>query len=592
MTTLRASNEPAAWQGSEAAAAAARSPDVAQAVREHADWVYSAALRMVKGRADLAGDVTQAVFLLLWRRPEKAQGKSLTGWLFQVTRYCAANALRAERRRARHERRAAAMKSETASTPDDQQLWAHIAPILDELVATLRAGERELVLLRFYQGKSMAQIGSALGISEEAARKRVACAVDKLRRKLHRRGVTSPGELAVAAAITAHVTHVSPGAVTAAALNASATGASAQVLALAKGATTTMLIAKVKAVAAVLIVAVGIGTAAIATPLMLAQAQHATPTPALAVATAPTSRSPAATSEDDAIMPFLNARTNMLDAIDAFAIDWDAVDAARDQLQSSAAGAARNVTPAADGPRVPPIFSHQMTAIYRRWTRDFRDAGGTRIYLISQVGIARENPGAFELFSMTPTADPGRVMDVCTPSSHAAQQFFEPLIVGRTVVAANHRMVTALATQKAEPRPDVMDALRASRMPVRIVWLPQQCRQGGRPSVSNTSIDFGTDTAFSGAEWDKVVWMTKGYTPPPKHAAEIIIKCQDAASARAMRDWIAQLPAAQKRGTSPNAVNFGSILKMHAANDQVQIVNDPTPTERIWLLGNTFNVAP
>ena len=35
-----------------------------------------------------------------------------------------------------------------------------------------------------------------------------------------------------------------------------------------------------------------------------------------------------------------------------------------------------------------------------------------------------------------------------------------------------------------------------------------------------------------------------------------------------------------------------STLAKSEANDQVQIVIDPTPTERIWLLGNTFNIAP
>jgi hypothetical protein len=400
----------------------------------------------------------------------------------------------------------------------------------------------------------------------------------------------------------AHVTHVSPSAVktAAAALGSGPAGATAEILALAKGATTTMLIAKVKAIAAVTLLALGIATAAaVSAPLIRAQAQHGAPASPAAPAAPAASNAPApslSSPDDAAIAPFLNARTNMLNAIDPFAIDWDAVDAARDRLQASGGGGgggtARNATDAADGPHVPPIFSHHMTAIYRRWTRDFRDAGGTRIYLVSQVGVEKENPGAFEIFAMTPSADPGRVMDVCTPSSHSAQQVFETLIVGRTVVAANHRMVTALATQRAEPRPDIMEALGASRMPVRIVWMPQQCRQGGRPTVSNTSIDSGTDTAFSGAEWDKVVWMIKGYAPPPQHAAEIIIKCQDAAAARAMRDWIAQQPWKQRRESSPNAVNFGSIQKMHAANDQVKIVIDPTPTERIWLLGNTFNIAP
>jgi RNA polymerase sigma factor (sigma-70 family) len=251
MTTLRMTDErvvSAAAAGTSMQDATAVPRDVGQIVREHADWVYSAALRMVGGRADLAADVTQAVFLLLWQRPEKTQGKSITGWLFQVTRYCAFAALRAERRRARHEKRAATMVSEVAMAAAQREAaaWEQLAPVLDELVAGLRARDRELVLFRFYQGKTMAQIGHLLGISEDAARKRVAYVVEKLRQKLRRKGVTMASEFA-AGTMLAHVTHISPPAVkaaAAAAMSANATASTAQVLALAKGATTSMIITK------------------------------------------------------------------------------------------------------------------------------------------------------------------------------------------------------------------------------------------------------------------------------------------------------------------------------------------------------------
>jgi hypothetical protein len=68
----------------------------AATVRQHADWVYSAALRIVASRADLsrrrdAGGLPAAV-----AHPDKARGKRLSGWLFAVTKYCASAAMRAE----------------------------------------------------------------------------------------------------------------------------------------------------------------------------------------------------------------------------------------------------------------------------------------------------------------------------------------------------------------------------------------------------------------------------------------------------------------------------------------------------------------
>ena len=54
----------------------------------------------------------------------------------------------------------------------------------DALLHGWKTGDREAILLRFYQCKPLADVGQALGTSEEAARKRVDRAVEKLREKL------------------------------------------------------------------------------------------------------------------------------------------------------------------------------------------------------------------------------------------------------------------------------------------------------------------------------------------------------------------------------------------------------------------------
>lgn len=160
----------------------------ADLVLRHIDWVHSAAVRMV-GDQHLAEDVTQTVFITLSCSAHRLlRRERIAPWLFEVLRRTAANAKRARYRRRLYEQLAATMKPETIITAPGQSDWQSI---LDELVARLRKKDRELVLMRFYEQKSLADVGRATGVSEDAARKRVERAVDRLRKMLAARGIAS-----------------------------------------------------------------------------------------------------------------------------------------------------------------------------------------------------------------------------------------------------------------------------------------------------------------------------------------------------------------------------------------------------------------
>jgi RNA polymerase sigma factor (sigma-70 family) len=166
-----------------------------QLVERHLDWVYRSARQQVVD-AHLAEDVTQTVFLVLARKARSLQGEMrLSPWLFKVTRYTALQVLRAARRRAHHEGKASAMADRLTENPTEADS-SEAPAMLQESIARLKLRDREALLLRFYEGKSFPAVGAALGISEEAARKRVTRAVQSLRERLHRRGVTmSPSVL-------------------------------------------------------------------------------------------------------------------------------------------------------------------------------------------------------------------------------------------------------------------------------------------------------------------------------------------------------------------------------------------------------------
>ncbi len=180
-----------------------------QLVRRHVSWVYSVALRHV-GDSSLAEEVAQTVFVLLARKAcSLRSGTILGGWLFRTTRFVANRALRAEKRRRSREQTAASM-IHTATMPEENQaLWVEVAPHLDQAVASLSETDREAILLRFYEKKTLLEIGERIGLSEEAAKKRVSRAVDKLRTSLSKRGVTL-GALVLVAVLVQNTVQAAP----------------------------------------------------------------------------------------------------------------------------------------------------------------------------------------------------------------------------------------------------------------------------------------------------------------------------------------------------------------------------------------------
>jgi len=89
------------------------------------------------------------------------------------------------------------------------ETWTKIAPLLDRAIARLREKDRQAILMRFYEGQSLRDIGLALGASEFAVDRRIHRALEKLRLLLAKRGVASTSAT-LSATMTTHSVQTAP----------------------------------------------------------------------------------------------------------------------------------------------------------------------------------------------------------------------------------------------------------------------------------------------------------------------------------------------------------------------------------------------
>jgi RNA polymerase sigma factor (sigma-70 family) len=156
-------------------------------VRRHLDLVYATAWRKLED-SGAAEEVAQNVFAALARKAwQFARDSSLPAWLHRCALLEAKNWLRGELRRRRREQAAAELGT-TMKTPDDQTAVRALVPLLDEALLSLRESDRTALLLRYYENRSLREVGGVLGVGEDAAQKRVAAAVERLTRFFQLRG--------------------------------------------------------------------------------------------------------------------------------------------------------------------------------------------------------------------------------------------------------------------------------------------------------------------------------------------------------------------------------------------------------------------
>ncbi|HLP77395.1 MAG TPA: RNA polymerase sigma factor, partial [Candidatus Paceibacterota bacterium] len=198
--------------------------------QRHVNLVFGTAFRAT-GERSAAEEITQNVFIALAKKAAWLQRESsVAAWLHRVALLESRQWWRAETRHRARERTAAELETTMKTTG---QTESAMAAMLDEALLELREGERQAVLLRYFEGRNNREIGAALGIGEDAARKRLDKAMGQLLAFFRRRGLAVGSAAILTAALT--------GAANTAPLNLAATASAA---ALASGTGSLPLLAK------------------------------------------------------------------------------------------------------------------------------------------------------------------------------------------------------------------------------------------------------------------------------------------------------------------------------------------------------------
>lgn len=151
----------------------------AEVAEDHLDDVFGYLSYVTRDRStaeDLAGSTFEKA-LRLWERFDPQRGSART-WLLGIARTTALDWFRAEARRRRRE--------EAAAVPErvDEAFAEGLSPELEAALATLSAGEREVVALRVVLDLDGEETARLLGISTTAVSTRLSRALSKLEERM------------------------------------------------------------------------------------------------------------------------------------------------------------------------------------------------------------------------------------------------------------------------------------------------------------------------------------------------------------------------------------------------------------------------
>ena len=176
----------------------------AEVVEAFSSLVYGTAYRKTRN-AQMSEEITQNVFILAASKAEKlARQSGIGGWFHRAALFESSNMLKTEATRRKYLQ---AMNEESkVALEQDKRI---LSDAIDDALDRLPAADREVILMRFFEGREFEEIGSLLGKSAVATQKKIRRALSKLGLILNRRGL-AVSAVTLSAFLTPELAKASP----------------------------------------------------------------------------------------------------------------------------------------------------------------------------------------------------------------------------------------------------------------------------------------------------------------------------------------------------------------------------------------------
>jgi RNA polymerase sigma-70 factor (ECF subfamily) len=156
-----------------------------EAYQQYGQRVYRVAYGLLR-RKELAEDITQDVFVRLWRKPHRYDpGRgSLASFLQLDAHGRSVDLIRSEEARSRREIADERRSSNHQAGPEEEAMKMITSERVRDALAQLRATERAPIAMAFYLGYSYRKVATVLNVPEGTVKSRIRSGLAKLRETL------------------------------------------------------------------------------------------------------------------------------------------------------------------------------------------------------------------------------------------------------------------------------------------------------------------------------------------------------------------------------------------------------------------------